>query len=103
MKTIKSIYTNRKLMAKLSLVLGIASIGWVPFILAFIDPYYGARGSFFGNIVIPGVGLVVGLIFGMRGLDSESRRLATVGVVICTFGLVLWVLYWSIWWVSRTF
>lgn len=66
---------TNKMMAALSLVLGLISLA------AGLVPICGA--------VVSLAGIGVG-IFGRR---SESRKLATVGIAICVFGLILSVVY----------
>ena len=64
-----------KMMAALSFILGIISLA------AGLIPICGA--------VVSLAGIGVGL-FGRR---SESRKLATAGIVICVFGFILSVVY----------
>jgi hypothetical protein len=66
---------TNKMLAALSFILGIASL------IAGLIPICGA--------VVSLTGIGVGL-FGRR---SESRKLATAGIVICVFGLILSVVY----------
>jgi len=82
-----------------SLMLGLISI-ILPIIVIEIYGVHG-RGSgpyreYPGCIVITGICVILGLFFGIRGLKS-TKKLATIGIVVCSISLVFWIMFFLNW------
>jgi uncharacterized membrane protein YbaN (DUF454 family) len=80
-----------------SIILGIIGVA-VPCIAATL--YGGHAGWVYrgypGCIIVTGICVTLGLFFGIRGLKS-TKKLAIIGIIVCSISLVFWM-YFSLNW-----
>jgi hypothetical protein len=82
-----------------SLILGLIST-ILPIIVIEI---YGVHGRGSGPyreypwcIVMTGICVILGLFFGIRGLKS-TKKLAIIGIIVCSISLVFWIMFFVNW------
>jgi hypothetical protein len=78
--------------ATYSLILGIISI-LLPYIIVIwqgTGVSYGSALLFLLSMIVAGTCAIVGLIFGIKGLNSTKRKLALAGIAVCAVSLLLW-------------
>ena len=57
----------------------------------------GSAKVFLLGMIVAGICAIFGLIFGVKGLKSTRKKLAIVGISICTISLLLWMGLLLIW------
>jgi len=79
-------------MATASITLGIISI-ILPYIMVWRGTgiNYGSARVFLLGILVAGICGIFGLVFGIKGLKLNRKRLAVVGIIMCTISLLLWI------------
>lgn len=100
MKANKIVRSERGKLAVYSLFIGIVSIAW-PFVVGYdLLPWYVSSRNAFAYVVMPGGGLIIGLLLRKSGLESERKVWAMLGTRVCVIGLILWVPYSYYWYVQ---
>ena len=57
----------------------------------------GSAKVFLLGMILAGICAVFGLILGIQGLESTRRKLAIVGITVCTISLLLWIWLLLVW------
>jgi hypothetical protein len=85
------IKTDPRGKAIVSLILGIVSLGYYPFLGILEEKLHFGEFSFFGIFlggIVFGLISISGLILGFQGRKSTKRKLAIAGIILSTIGLL---------------
>jgi hypothetical protein len=85
-------WSHRGKLGVCSLFMGTFSIAF-PLVGPELLPWRLVWKNAFAYVVLPGGGLVLGLLLGILGLKSERKSWAIMGTAVCAIGLILWSLW----------